>query len=528
MTMPDAIVVGSGPAGVSATWPLLEAGWRVHMLEAGALDEAPHPIESWAKLRHSPHQWRHLLGDNLRGLADCGALDSPKFRTANAQAISRDYAQINSVEAQNFHLFGACAPGGLSNIWGAIAAPFTDDEISTLHVDAEELAASYRRVAKRVGLSGASEDDLTTPVETGIEMGPPLPLHPTTQQLLESYHRHFHSRRPGEFRLGRPRHAVLTEGLSSKRMSCNGCGACLWGCDRGAIYSSRHDLARLRESPQFSFQGGFGVRAIERHNDLWRAIDISGRIAEAPILILAAGVLATTRLVLALLGHFDRPVPLLSNPVFAMALLVPRRLLSSSAGPGFAMAQLAYRLALNDGSGEWATGAVYTPDGLPISELSRFSVLTRPAAVSVLRALKPGLLLGTCFFPGRLSRNHARLEQRAGGPTLVVTGAHAPELPSLAARVRRRLARFLRPLGAYIVPSATLLAPPGADLHYAGTLAMGKTTTPDGEVRGARGLFVMDASTLTQLPATHCTFTAMANADRAMRRLAATGQPGCQ
>src|SRR5262245_4988232 len=72
MTTPDAIVIGSGPAGVSAAWPLLEAGWRIHMLDAGPAGEVAHAAESWTALRHNPHQWRDLLGDDLGGLADRG------------------------------------------------------------------------------------------------------------------------------------------------------------------------------------------------------------------------------------------------------------------------------------------------------------------------------------------------------------------------------------------------------------------------------------------------------------------------
>jgi choline dehydrogenase-like flavoprotein len=48
------------------------------------------------------------------------------------------------------------------------------------------------------------------------------------------------------------------------------------------------------------------------------------------------------------------------------------------------------------------------------------------------------------------------------------------------------------------------------------------TCTPDCEVRPWRGVFVVDRSCLSSLPAKHCTFTIMANADRVGRIAAKT------
>ncbi len=54
---------------------------------------------------------------------------------------------------------------------------------------------------------------------------------------------------------------------------------------------------------------------------------------------------------------------------------------------------------------------------------------------------------------------------------------------------------------------------------------MGTVTAQDGRLEGTDHLYVVDASVLPYLPATHCTFTVMANADRVMRRLVTHGRP---
>ena len=47
----DFIIIGSGPAGVSAAFPLLEAGFRVLMVDGGKQVEVPPPTESFLSWR---------------------------------------------------------------------------------------------------------------------------------------------------------------------------------------------------------------------------------------------------------------------------------------------------------------------------------------------------------------------------------------------------------------------------------------------------------------------------------------------
>jgi flavin-dependent dehydrogenase len=49
----DAVIVGTGPAGISAAWPLVDAGLKVAIIEAGFLASDSHPKAplSLSKLR---------------------------------------------------------------------------------------------------------------------------------------------------------------------------------------------------------------------------------------------------------------------------------------------------------------------------------------------------------------------------------------------------------------------------------------------------------------------------------------------
>ncbi len=518
----DAIIIGSGPSGVSAAVPLVEAGWNVTMLDAADAREELAIPSSLSALRSDPAQWRPLLGSDLSVFADDGN-SSPKLRTGPALAASRHYAEANLIRPENFRLFGMCSAGGSSRIWGAVSTPFGPEELDRLSLPAADMADSYRRVASRIGLSGDAGDDLAVETESNLPLDPAPALHPAAARIFASYREKAARARASGFRLGRPRHAVLTRDRTA-RAGCNGCGACLWGCARGSIYSSAMDLARLRTFPNFLYRDKFTVTRLERAGERWVAISDDGASASGSVLVLAAGVPATTRLALTTLGKYDFDVPLLTNPVMATAMIVPRELgRPAPQPPGFAMAQLAYRLDLGDRSGEAAVGAVYATEGLPAFELLRSSALTRPAALAAFRTLRQAVLLAICFFPGRLSKNSASV--RRIDNHLVIRGAHAAELFGTARRVREKLSSMFRRLGAYAMPGAATIAQPGSDLHYAGTLPIGTMTAQDGQLKGAERLYVADASVLPHLPATHCTFTVMANADRIMRSLAARGRP---
>ena len=71
----DILVIGSGPAGVSAAFPLVQAGRRVVMIDCGSeRDDEP----------GAP--WQRMLGVHLEALTPDDGL-SPKLRTPEARRL---------------------------------------------------------------------------------------------------------------------------------------------------------------------------------------------------------------------------------------------------------------------------------------------------------------------------------------------------------------------------------------------------------------------------------------------------------
>ena len=65
----DFIVIGSGPAGVSAAFPLVEAGFQVLMVDGGKKSSALVPKKNFIEARENDvEQWKWLIGENFYAL----------------------------------------------------------------------------------------------------------------------------------------------------------------------------------------------------------------------------------------------------------------------------------------------------------------------------------------------------------------------------------------------------------------------------------------------------------------------------
>jgi choline dehydrogenase-like flavoprotein len=523
MTAPSRVlIVGSGPAGVSAAWPLLEAGVPVLMIDASMPPALPAPpVGDISGFRGDVARWETQFGRDFRGLA-AAADRSPKLATPMARAALAGFAEANGIAVHNFLALGSLSRGGMSTIWGAVAQPYDNQDLAGFPFGRSALSSSYDRVMRRIGVSGPAAEHLP-----GVTTGPPA-APPILHLLAAAGTRGL---RPG-VTLETASNAVLMEARNG-REGCASCGLCLWGCARGSIYASGEELPALQRFPHFEYRSGTralrlltlgGLPAVEVAPGATVAGNVGqGTIAAARIL-LAAGTIATTALVLRSLGSALSSVRLLTNPAAAMAFLMPSLIAKSLPERSFSLAQLAYRLQL--GSGDNAAGMLYAADTLPLADIAARVPLSRPVALRLSRALAPALVLATCYLPGRYSSNTMRLVGEDDCRQVVIEGQSTAEAAAALCEAGRLLGRTLRRLGAWALRGSLSHAPPGADAHYAGTFPMGAEGMAGsnilGELNALPGVHVVDGAALSDLPARHCTLTIMANADRIARGIIAS------
>ncbi|MDO7898344.1 FAD-dependent monooxygenase [Pseudomonas citrulli] len=517
----DVIIVGSGPAGTSAAYPLVKAGVSVLMVDAQVetgISTAP-TAPYLASRASDDSQWKWLIGEDFHGLDQQHAV-SPKLKTPTHAHVFRGFTAGNRIDTHHFVGVGSLATGGLSNAWGCgVARLDASDFPGALPFDYAELEQSYETVSRRIGISGQVDDDLSSYFGLDAWSQPPLPMDPLHQRLLDRYTRRQPSFPALGFRLGRSRVAALSQPLG-ERKACDLSGNCLWGCQNQALYSAAQELRTLKQYPGFQHVQGFLVDELLRQPDgTWVITDRhASRRVGAKRLLLAAGTLASTRLALKSLNH-TAAVRVLSSPTAAFLLWLPG-MLGTPRVSTFGLGQLSFALEL--AAGTRAFGSTFSTTGLPMSEFVNRIPMNKRLAIELSNHLLSACLVGNLFLPGHLSNNTARL--RPDG-SLGVTGELQPETPGLMENAEARLRRIYWKMGALLMPMSFTVAQPGADIHYAGTLPMqarpgiGQTDRL-GEVAGLPGVHIVDGACLPSLAEKSHTLTLMANADRIGRALA--------
>jgi len=524
MSKAQIIVIGSGPAGVSAAWPLVEAGIRVLMIDAGFSALSPPSIDRpdlMSMRKGDKNSWRDLLKSDLSGLRNASGT-SPKLRCAADANFLQNYEELNRLETNNYSTFGALAVGGLSNVWGAAVPAFDNTDLEGFPFQAEELSESYSSVAKRIGISGEPNDEAVQGFKVLMQPGIPL------AGFSSAFHKRYQENQGRvDFKMTRSRLAVLSQKLGD-REACIEDGACMWGCTNGAVYNSAFDVEKLKKRPDFKLISGHLAESLERNNDGEYTLNVRDRKSSkvstytANTIVLAAGTLPSTRLVLALQKRFEEDIPFLTSPGLASVFCMPGMLGSPLPEKMLGLSQLSFRIGVDDFARNDAFGLLFDAAAMPAPDLISHMPFTLPAGIKLLRALLPALSIALVYLPGEYGRCRVKLsrDDEDAQSKLKITGGYATDIGTITDKLEKKLAQEFRHLGAFRLPGATQLYQPGAANHHAGTLPMGSETNSFGEVVGFPGLYVVDGSVLSRLPAKNLTFTIMANADRIGRHVA--------
>lgn len=517
----DVIIVGSGPAGVSAAFPLVQAGKRVLMIDAGKGPDIEPPQDDYLTLRqYDSTQWRWMIGKDFHALKMQDAV-SPKLRVPTHAFAFEGFSAANHIDAKDFISVGSLAAGGLSNSWGCGVARFGDRHLAKFPCAISEMDYSYGAVAQRIGVSGSEQsDDLSDYFGLDQWSNGAIELDTIHKSMYSRYQKRKRAVQTAGVRVGRARVAVLNAD-KGERKACNLSGNCLWGCSRQSLYCATVDLALLKCQPGFEYRSGLVVEKLVEKPGIGWELNCSSGVDSlqfmADTVLLAAGTLATTRLALNAISYRGKR-PLLSCPTAAFLAWVPS-LLGRPIEAGFGLGQLSYSVDITEGIEGF--GSTFSPTGIAVSEFIRHLPFGARNSVRFMRGLLTSCVVGNLFLPGQLTNAQVEVDECG---QLKVAGVHGGDVDSFMKAGHRALARAFLRMGAIILPGSFTVGAPGSDIHYAGTLPMVKDPGPGevgeyGELFGASGLYIVDGACLPVLSEQSHTLTIMANADRIARHL---------
>lgn len=491
-TPPDIIIIGSGPAGVSAAFPLVEAGHHVLMLEADT----------------------NVRSNQLctEELPDAYQQVSPKLKSPLFQEKLINFLKDNNFLQENFLAIGAHISGGLSNFWGAGISCYDDQDLTEWPISFHDLESSYESIINRIGASGTASHFPAT-----LRLQSDMPLDKKHTYLLNQYRSAKHS----ALSLWPAHNAVLTQSRGN-RFACDMSGSCLTGCAQKSIWNANFDIERLLEFPNFKLVRNAFVRHLENTPQGWlcHASDEANNNTsfKARRVVLAAGTLGTTRLILSSF-KIPEPVKFHSNPCAAFILLLPSHLLKRADRQFYGMAQLNYSQKLSSES--YVFGNLFNTRALPASTYLNHTSLPEPLARALLLPVFSAGIVANCFFDGNLSHHHM---QRKTDGHILIQGRYVDHFALHTHEARESLAATFAKLGAWMLPMSFRQGAIGSDVHYAGSFPMRKNpklleTDSCGQLSGHDALYIADGASFTNLPAKPLTLTLMANADRIGRHL---------
>ena len=512
----DVIIVGSGPAGVSAAFPLVLSGLNVLMIDGGKVSSTSPNKESYLNTRfHDSDQWKWMVGQDYYALKNTNTI-SPKLRIPQHRYVFEDFDVVNNISSSQFSVIGSLAKGGLSNAWGCGVAQLSKEESVSFPFEYSDIVESYKKVGKRIGISGNSDDDLREYFGVDEYSMPPIALDELHSYLYERYCLERKKINGLGVRIGRSRLAALSVN-HGERLACNQSGNCLWGCNRKSLYSAIDDLDLLREHSNFREISGLFVDEIKREHGIGYVIGKLAKTREsmkysAKFIVLAAGTLASTRLILNAINKRS-PVRMLSSPTAAFMIFAPKKI-GLQRQSGFGLGQMSF--VLNLGSGISAFGSTFSTAGIPVNEFLRFLPFRKRFGIDLLRVLLNSCVVGNIFLSGSLSDVTVQVERDG---SLRVDGGYKDLARQMLIDARVKIQKAYWMMGGVLLPRSFSVGRPGTDIHYSGTIPMKRNprvgeATSMGEVFGMEGVYVVDGSCLPTLSEKSHTLTIMANADR--------------
>ena len=522
MALFDAIIVGSGAAGVMAAWAL--QGKRVLLLDVGrqpavvsetGLDWS---VNLYEERRRRSDLFAFLIGERFESLDNLHRKPvSLKLKAPMMKYIADGAESLSPVRSGNFGAVMSFAAGGLANAWGAGVYRFTSRDLDGFPVRQSELDPFYDDLTRHIGVSGAN-DDLTSFFGEDPGLQPPVELSRFAADLLAAYRRRRSRFAAMGVSIGRTRLAVLTRPHRGRQAYGYGNFEFFRPHDP-AIYNPAYTLRELIDGNRISYQP---ERLVAGYTETAQGIEVNaGNPATGAAetfagrtLILAAGALNSAKLVLASNRDHQTRLPLLDNPMSCLPLFQLQRIGRQLDNRDSSMGQLN---VIHEYRGTVLQASVYGAAGPLRSDILFDLPLSITANASLMRRLAAATGLLMMFYPADPHPgNYLRLA--ADGTLEIEYGEPAAGAPARG-EAEKELIRLFRGIGFYSSAALCQYPPMGSGIHYAGTLPMRESPAryqlhPDGRLYGTRNVYVADGACFPRLPAKNLTFTIMANAMR--------------
>ncbi|MCX7120282.1 MAG: GMC oxidoreductase [Gammaproteobacteria bacterium] len=495
------IIIGSGPAGVSAAKALLDRGVDVTMLDAGVeLEPARQAILSQLQLT-----WNEQEYDSLKHAINTE--DNLKLSYGSDYPYQYVSDFLNITTDKNTYCMPSFARGGLSNLWGAYVSSYDNDDLKKWPIKTAELEFYYQKV------------------KTFLPVTADYRHSKQADWLLKKSNQ---SKKPLEsagFTAAPAKLAVYFSGNESRK-ACFYCGNCQHGCPNNLIYTANDTLNQLLSHPQFTYINNVVVeKIIEQENDVTIfALELSAGkkpiMFKAERVFLAAGAIGSTKILLNSLNLFNHPVLLKDSQHFMLPCVMKKSASSVEKEKLHTLTQLSLRLKNESISNHIIHMQIYTFMDHYITQFKSMFKKLYPLVNPFLKPIINRMIIIQGFLHSDDSTG-CEITLSADAKTLSLhRGNNVTNSEKKIKMLTHYLKKYHRQLGFFPLFFMTKISKTLRSYHYRGSFPMqaGKRTQTSTDVLGRpygmEKVHVVDATVFPTIPAQAITLTIMANAYR--------------
>ena len=520
----DVIIIGSGASGVHAARQLSRsAGLKICIIDVGkTAPEQRLPESPIHEIRKAQVDcFQEFIGSEFEAMNNIiSEYLMPKIKSPLLRFVTNGIENdLLKPKADQFMNIESLAKGGLANIWGAQVYQFQEQDLKDFPFKVEELHPYFLDLAEHIGISGALDDDLKPFLGPTHKLQKAVQIGRLGTSIESAYHKNKKLYLKNNVFLGRPRLAVLTEDLLDRK-SCRYFNHDFFQAYAPEVYNPAFTLNSLIKENKITYLDNRHVQLfVESDNKVTvkgqNLTEKSEFSLDCRQLIIAAGTISTSRLVIRSSKDLSRELPILYNQISYIPILNPKLIGSAFDPKGFST--MLNVVIANEEIGQNIFGTFYSTQGIMRSELFFDFKLSTRFNLAATKYILPALGVLQLWYPDTpKEKNHISFSPDDQAQITY----HQNKLGN----IEKKLCRLFLQSGLVTAQAFCKYPTAGNSFHYAGTLPMKNNpsefqTDKFGKLFGYNKVNIVDGSVFPTLSSKNLTFSVMANSMRIAEHL---------
>jgi choline dehydrogenase-like flavoprotein len=517
--MHEIIIIGSGPSGVASALEFSHHDVKPLVLDVGYESESA--IESQENLyilKENKQTTQFLIGEDFEYFKSHKQKVPAKLKSPYFQFVTKDPNFFSVIHNNN--IITSYAKGGLANAWGNGLMRFSKDEFAELPISLDDLLPFYVKLENEIGISGMN-DDLIDFFGKSSSLQDPLKRSKKAKIIYDKYQEKKEILNIKGIYLGAPRLGVSNNSYDV-RDKCNYDNLEFWQPNNKSLYSPSMTLDKLINANKLDYQNSVFIDRWERVGDVIEVIAYNINTKketrfQTKKLLLAAGSLNTSRIVLRSKKDYSSKLSLIDNPSIQIPIFFPHLIGDAMEIDCFGLTQLNlfYKSEILNKNNIGSILEISSP--LRSEFLSRFPFGLRDN-INFIKYVLPCMMACQIFLPSMKASSSEIMLLKSGNINV------NSKLSSIPKNLISEAVTTLKALGMLTFESFAM--PSSNSIHYGGTLPMSENpsspyeTTTFGELSQDKDIFILDGSCFGSIPATNYSLSVMANSMRISQNIA--------